>query len=153
MLLFRAGMLAVTFAVAGSALADTTVSVPPTSAQRGTPYQAELANNCIGAGCGLEFPVVPLKRRLDLSLANCAVEGPGSLTSLAFFLEQGSTVIVSHELVQKQAIASGSTTRRFFGEPVEISIASGRHLSVSVLMNNGPVGLRCSIFGTWVVFP
>lgn len=142
-------LAAATFATPVSAAPD----VPPPPGQIGHPYQRELSKSCLGAGCSLDFPVVPAKRRLDLSLANCAVQGSGKVSSVAIFLNDGSTPLISHELIERQAIVLGSQTRHLFSEPVELSAVTGRHITASVLMNSGPVGIRCSLFGTLVVLP
>lgn len=142
-------LAAATFATPVSAAPD----IPPPSGQIGHPYQRELGKSCLGAGCILDFPVVPAKRRLDLSLANCAVQGSGTLTGMALFLNEGSTTLISHELIQRQTITIGSQVRRLFSEPVEISVVTGRHIVASVLLNSGPVDIRCSLFGTLVVLP
>ena len=143
--------------VAGAILAATVstamaVSVPAADGQYGVPYQRELSKSCFGSSCSLDFPVIPTKRRLDLSLVNCAAQGVGSLTSIAVFLLEGDDYLITHELIQAQTIVSGQT-RRLFSEPVEISAGAGRRIRITVLLSNGAAGLRCSIFGTLVVLP
>jgi hypothetical protein len=86
--------------------------VPAPNGQVGIPYQREQTKQCLATGCIMEFPVVPTKRRIDLSLANCAVQGTGSLSSMSIGLYQGSTHILSHELIQAEVLAQGSQTRR-----------------------------------------
>ena len=137
-------------ALASAAMA---VNVPAADGQYGVPYQRELGKSCLGSACSVGFPAVAAKRRLDLSLVNCAALGNGSLASIAVFLiDAGGDPILSHELVLAQTIGGGET-RRLFSEPVEISASPGRHIRISVLLNSGAAGLRCSIFGTLVVLP
>lgn len=147
----RALLAVVAVSVSFPALAGP--DIPPPAGQFGHPYQRELSNSCLGAGCSIDFPAVPAKRRLDLSLANCAVQGSGTVSSIALFLNQGSTPLISHELFEREAIPAGSQTRHLYSEPVELSVVAGRHIMASVLMNSGPVGIRCSLFGTLVVLP
>jgi hypothetical protein len=149
--MIRAALATAILAVTLPALAAP--DVPPPAGQFGHPYQRELSSSCIGPGCEINFPVVPAKRRLDLSLANCAVQGAGTVESVALFLNEGSTPLISHELIERQAIDYGSQIRHLFSEEVLLSVVSGRHIMASVLMSSGSVGMRCSIFGTLVVLP
>jgi hypothetical protein len=128
--------------------------VPAPAGEVGIPYQIEGSKSCAGSGCILTFPVTPAKRRVDLSLVNCAAVGTGNLTSVALFLVDGATHLLSQELVEDQTITSGGGEhRRLFGEPSAISIGPGRHLTANVLLSSGSSGIRCSLFGTLVFLP
>ena len=117
--------------------------VPAPAGEIGIPYQIEGSKSCAQSGCILSFPVTPAKRRVDLSLVNCATVGTGNLTSVALFLVEGATHLVSQELVQDQTITSGGgEIRRLFGEPSAISIGPGRRLTANVLLNLDEVVAR-----------
>lgn len=146
------GLLA-TALITASISAFSAPSIPPPSGQVGSPYQVQRVASCGGSGCTIDFPIIPQKRRADLSLANCAVVGTGGLSSMALVLREGTTNLLHHELIQAQSISVGMQTRRLFNDPIQISVAAGRHIRAQVALTSGSVGMRCSLFGTLVVLP
>ena len=88
--------------------AASAVEVPAPPGQVGIPYQIEVTSSCPGAGCEATFPVTPVNRRVDLHLANCAVQGVGNLSSISLQLQKANgDIVLIHELIEAQVIAQG----------------------------------------------